>query len=52
MEFIKWANSKGQTLILTKEEAGDLLKVLEMALVYGECDDGKYFEIEIETEGK
>ena len=48
MEIIKWANGKGQKLILSREEAGDLVASLEMALKLGSFDDGKFFEVEIE----
>ena len=48
MEIIKWANGEGQKLILTEEEAKDLLTTLAIARDYGKCDDGEFFEIEIE----
>ena len=48
MEVIKWANGQGQKLILSQEEAEDLQKALEIALHYGKCEDGDFFEIEIE----
>lgn len=49
MQVIQWANGNGQKLILSQEEAEDLLKALEIARDYGKCDDGDFFEIEIEN---
>lgn len=47
MEVIKWANGEGQKLVLTREEATDLRKVIELALIYGVCNEGNFFEVEI-----
>ena len=49
MQIIKWANGKGQKLILSEKELAELKKALHLAEVSlgskGECGS---FEVEIE----
>ena len=50
MELIRWANGKGQKLILSTDEAVDLAKALRTALNWDNYGEGEYFEVEIEDD--
>ena len=49
MQIIKWANGEGQKLILSEEEAEELMEAIKRAII-GFRGKGEYgsFEIEIE----
>ena len=40
MEVIKWANGKGQTIQLDKEEAKELIYLIDKALKVGKTESG------------
>ena len=53
MEVIKWANGKGQKLILSEGEYEELVEALRQAgrhTIYQETSDGECGRFEIEVE--
>jgi len=48
VKIIKWANSKGETLVLDSQEADELVESLKQAIRTG-LYESEHFSIEIEN---